>query len=1078
MPLERITAIGKYRIGRLIGQGGMGSVYLATDSVLGRTVAAKVLHSHLCSSEQMMVRFRNEARTQAKLQHPNIVTLYDFVAENDLLLIAMEYVPGGRNLQDVIRGGPIGQKEACGLLRKLLRGVAYAHSEGVIHRDLKPANVLLVDDGGGKVHPKLTDFGIAKVMHGSSLTQPGSVLGTADYMSPEQCLGRQDVDHRSDIYSLGIVFYEMLTGHVPFADDSDFGVMQKHVNVPPEPPTAFVPDLLPGVVTVCMKAIEKELDARYGSAPAMLDDLDALAAELDGLPDAPLALPAPRVTIALEPEDLESVEDDGRSQDPMTGDPTLHAGAAISPTHASGLRRPVTSSAATATGAAATIAETPPPRLPEETASAATTPPRKSRAALWLALVVVLLAAAGAAVWLRPWERKTPEEGRPPIRPETIEQAAAGDEGAIDQLIEAGRLVEALDEALRLVDAAEGVPTEADAAAIAGIVARGGGGLAPDKRIQAAEALLRFLREAKQPPEADTVGAVIAAVAAFAEARDLAGAVSLAESSVKFARDPEAAAGAFDALAAAVPLVADFDDGMAVIRLLSGIAPDSPVYAPARHALGTATEAVQTIEREAAAESLRAGRWVEALTALQHLQSDLGDARESVRQLAGKARDLREASVAGPCQPIGLARVRDPSAPSRDVGRPQITWTGKEYLAVWSDGRAAGESSTAKQVYLQRLDASGRRLLEADRLLSSPAADASRPTIDSLDNQAGASWDVQAGSRWQVVFQPLDFLGSPSGEARILASDIAGIPYSTVAAARFEGKTYWAVAWSDRIPVNPDNRAAGAREAARIVFLDQAGEIVDGPRDLLRTVNEIEASPTGRRPVRNPRTGRLPQSRLPHIAGLGDRGFAAVWEEESGTEIVVALAVFGSRGGEPVGEATVLPPDTSATAVEGRVPFVTADPDAGRIAVLWVDKRPNPIRLHYQLFSFDAEPVAASILVRGGIRYHGGILAGGRLLATWIHRARPTRLGLSICTPDGTCTVPPAETGQTTELPLVAPGGRAGLAPGAATDEFVAVWRERPGATTTSEREGDDLGGVGAEVFFVRFRCVAAPPAE
>jgi hypothetical protein len=489
------------------------------------------------------------------------------------------------------------------------------------------------------------------------------------------------------------------------------------------------------------------------------------------------------------------------------------------------------------------------------------------------------------------------------------------------------------------------------------------------------------------------------------------------------------------------------------------VPPDSRLYEAARRALGQARKGLWARERGAADEALRAGRWSDALAALRRLQADLGDAREATRQLELKARDLEASPPGGPCVPAGLARLRDPAAASRAVGRPQLVWTGQEYLVVWSDARAASGESNTQQVYLQRLDASGKRLAGEDQPLSAPAADATRPAIDFLDRQCGVVWDELAGGTRRVVFRPLDFLGNPSAEPAIVATGLPAAAFATVAAARSESRIVWAVAWAGREVV--DEARGTGRDAAWIAFLDAEGRTVDGPRVLRRPPE----------PADGEGKPRATATRMPHVAGLGDGGFAAVWEEEGEGEAVVALARFGPAGGDPLWVRTVLPEGAAPRSVQGRLPFVTAPADSRRIAVLWVDRRPEPSELWLSLFDPGGGAEGTSLVARGGLRYHSAVAIDGNLVvARWV-RGRPSRLALRLC-PAGSGCVPATVAGDAPPgLPLAGLGGRPGLAPGAAHGEFGAVWRERPGVTAGDEGEAEDVASVGDEIFFVRFRC-------
>lgn len=261
---------GRYRIVRKLGAGGMADVYLAHDEVLGRRVAVKVLLSRFADDEQFVERFRREARAAAALNHPNIVSVYDRGTVDHTYYIVMEYLQG-ETLKDMIRRrGRLAPEEAIAFALQLLSAVQYAHEHGVIHRDIKSQNIMVDQDGRVRV----TDFGIARAGD-PSMTEVGSVLGTAQYLAPEQAKG-QPADERSDIYAVGIVLYEMLTGGVPFRGDSAVSVALKHVNELPAEPRALVPDLPPALNQVVLKALAKNPERRYASAQQFARDLRAL----------------------------------------------------------------------------------------------------------------------------------------------------------------------------------------------------------------------------------------------------------------------------------------------------------------------------------------------------------------------------------------------------------------------------------------------------------------------------------------------------------------------------------------------------------------------------------------------------------------------------------------------------------------------------------------------------------------------------------------------------------------------------------------------------------------------------------
>ncbi len=259
---------GRYRIRRRIGSGGMADVYLAEDEDLGRRVAIKILNNRYSSDDSFVERFQREAESAASLSHPNIVSIYDRGEAEGTYYIAMEVVEG-RSLKEVIlTQGRLPAKQAAEYARQILSGLRFAHRNGIIHRDIKPHNILISHDDNLKV----TDFGIARA-GASQMTEDGAVMGTAQYLSPEQARGGQ-VTAASDLYSVGIVLYEMLTGKVPFTGDSAVEIAMKHVNEPPDPPSVRVPRIPPELDHIVVRAISKNPVERYQSAEDFDVDLD------------------------------------------------------------------------------------------------------------------------------------------------------------------------------------------------------------------------------------------------------------------------------------------------------------------------------------------------------------------------------------------------------------------------------------------------------------------------------------------------------------------------------------------------------------------------------------------------------------------------------------------------------------------------------------------------------------------------------------------------------------------------------------------------------------------------------------
>jgi eukaryotic-like serine/threonine-protein kinase len=268
--LHRDTVIdGRYRVIKRLGSGGMADVYCAEDSQLGRRVAVKVLHRRFAEDQQFVERFRREASSAAGLQHPNIVGIFDRGEWDGTYYIAMEYVEG-RTLKDIIlEKGPAPPDAAVDITLQILRAARFAHKRGVVHRDIKPHNVLIDQDGRVRV----TDFGIARAGT-SDMTETGSIMGTAQYLSPEQAQGRP-VDARSDLYSIGIVLYELLTGRVPFDAESPVTVALKQVNEAPIPPRQLVPEIPPALDAIVLRAMEKDPARRFADADEFIAALEA-----------------------------------------------------------------------------------------------------------------------------------------------------------------------------------------------------------------------------------------------------------------------------------------------------------------------------------------------------------------------------------------------------------------------------------------------------------------------------------------------------------------------------------------------------------------------------------------------------------------------------------------------------------------------------------------------------------------------------------------------------------------------------------------------------------------------------------
>lgn len=270
--MAMISQLGRYEIISEIGQGAMGVVYKATDPLIDRTVAIKTINLGLAQEEKEEYegRFYQEAKAAGRLSHPNIVTIYDVGKSGEVAYIAMEFLQG-RELRDILNDEqvlPVAQ--VLDIVLQVALGLAYAHEHGIVHRDVKPSNIMVIRNG----HVKITDFGIARMESASVRTQTGMVLGSPKYMSPEQVMGRL-IDQRSDIFSLGVMLYEMLTGKAPFAGENVNAIMYQTLNGIPPPPSTLnsaVPDMLNFIVA---KALAKNLDDRYQNAKDLADDLRA-----------------------------------------------------------------------------------------------------------------------------------------------------------------------------------------------------------------------------------------------------------------------------------------------------------------------------------------------------------------------------------------------------------------------------------------------------------------------------------------------------------------------------------------------------------------------------------------------------------------------------------------------------------------------------------------------------------------------------------------------------------------------------------------------------------------------------------
>lgn len=266
--LQPGQTLGAYKIIEKIGAGGMATVYKAYQPSMERYVAIKVLPSDLAEDEEFVIRFKREARTIAKLEHPHILPVFDYGEENGIAYFVMRYLDTG-TLRDKLQTSTLTLDDIDRIFTQLTDALGYAHKQGVIHRDLKPANILI--DKNNNLF--LTDFGIAKLLENTAsarLTQTNSILGTPSYISPEQAAAL-DVDQRSDIYSLGIILYELLTGRVPFNAHTALAIALQHIQAPITPPSKITPDIPPAVEQVILKALDKSPENRFPNTSAFLD---------------------------------------------------------------------------------------------------------------------------------------------------------------------------------------------------------------------------------------------------------------------------------------------------------------------------------------------------------------------------------------------------------------------------------------------------------------------------------------------------------------------------------------------------------------------------------------------------------------------------------------------------------------------------------------------------------------------------------------------------------------------------------------------------------------------------------------
>lgn len=305
-----ISQLGRYEVLGELGQGAMGIVYKAKDPLIDRVVAIKTINLGLAldEKEEYEERFYQEAKAAGRLNHPNIVTIYDVGRSGDVAYIAMEFLQG-RELRDIMNeSGLLPVDQVLDIIAQVALGLAYAHEHGIVHRDVKPSNIMVIRDG----HAKITDFGIARMASSSVRTQTGMVLGSPKYMSPEQVMGKA-IDQRSDVFSLGVMLYEMLTGQTPFQGENVNAIMYQTLNAIPAAPNTLNPAVPEMINFIIAKALAKGVDDRYQNAKDLATDLRACR---DTLPRSSQSMD---ISAGAEKQSLQAIGIGGRLDEDENG---------------------------------------------------------------------------------------------------------------------------------------------------------------------------------------------------------------------------------------------------------------------------------------------------------------------------------------------------------------------------------------------------------------------------------------------------------------------------------------------------------------------------------------------------------------------------------------------------------------------------------------------------------------------------------------------------------------------------------------------------------------------------------------